>query len=183
MKVKFGFLYAGFEIPFYYWECVIMLRKVLVISIVVFFSQFGALVQTGAALGLVYLAYNAHLWAMPYEDDVLDDLEKVRATLWHCRQCAVPCLHAAFVAAPRPPFSADLRVVPRQYSLLTSLCTFFAGVFLNAPTMTAGWALFLVALIFCVQVCSTDAMRRLPLQRGVRYSPTWWVRSRTSCSL
>lgn len=89
VKVKFGFLYAGFEIPFYYWECVIMLRKVLVISIVVFFSQFGALVQTGAALGLVYLAYNAHLWAMPYEDDILDDLEKVRSSLWHCRVYAV----------------------------------------------------------------------------------------------
>ena len=92
----------------------------------------------------------------------------------------MPWSHVAVVA---PLTSPDLRALPRQYSLLTSLCTFFAGVFLNAPTMTAGWALFLVALIFCVQVCSTDAMRRLPLQRGVRYSPTWWVRSRTSCSL
>lgn len=113
-KATFGFLYSGFEMKFFYWECVIMIRKVLVISIVVFFTQFGALVQTGAALGLVYLAYNAHIWAMPYEADVLDDLEK--------------------------------------YSLLTSLFTFFAGIFLNAPTIDEGWSLFLVVLIFIAQI-------------------------------
>jgi hypothetical protein len=45
-KAKFGFLYNGYRIPqAYYWEIIIMYRKIFVIFIQVFLGQLGKIVQ------------------------------------------------------------------------------------------------------------------------------------------
>ncbi len=45
-KAKFGFLYNGYRNPqAYYWEIVIMYRKIFVIFIQVFLGQLGKIVQ------------------------------------------------------------------------------------------------------------------------------------------
>ncbi|CDW71577.1 UNKNOWN [Stylonychia lemnae] len=44
-KDKYGFLYRGFKKEFYYWEIVIMYRKIIIIFIAVFISNFGIISQ------------------------------------------------------------------------------------------------------------------------------------------
>lgn len=43
VKEKYGFLYNGYQKRFYYWEVVIMYRKIMVIFIAVFIAAFGAI--------------------------------------------------------------------------------------------------------------------------------------------
>ena len=49
--------------------------QVCVISIVVFFKQFGTLVQVMLALGLVYMSYVFHIYARPYHKLSKNQLE------------------------------------------------------------------------------------------------------------
>lgn len=44
MKEKFGFLYKGYKLDSFYWECVIMYRKVAMIFISVFLNGIGTMV-------------------------------------------------------------------------------------------------------------------------------------------
>jgi hypothetical protein len=45
VKEKYGFLYNGYRKAFYFWEVVIMYRKIMVIFIAVFISNFGVITQ------------------------------------------------------------------------------------------------------------------------------------------
>jgi hypothetical protein len=46
VKGKFGFLYNGYRNPqAYYWEIVIMYRKIAIIFIQIFLAQLGKIVQ------------------------------------------------------------------------------------------------------------------------------------------
>jgi hypothetical protein len=46
VKGKFGFLYNGYRNPqAYYWEIVIMYRKITIIFIQIFLAQLGKIVQ------------------------------------------------------------------------------------------------------------------------------------------
>ena len=45
VKEKFGFLYNGYKKQFYYWEVVIMYRKIAMVVIAVVISNFGVIVQ------------------------------------------------------------------------------------------------------------------------------------------
>lgn len=103
--------------------------------------QFGALVQTGAGLGLVYTAYNAHLLAMPYEADELDRLEAVSGA-------GCVCVYAACVVGALQTFVT----LVSQYSLLTTLITFYCGIFLNAERIDDFAKITLVVFIFVAQV-------------------------------
>ena len=54
-KAKFGFLYNGYRIPqAYYWEIIIMYRKIFVIFIQVFLGQLGKIVQVTNYLLKIY---------------------------------------------------------------------------------------------------------------------------------
>ena len=44
-KMKFGFLYRGFKKNFYYWEIVIMYRKIMLIMIAIILARLGSLTQ------------------------------------------------------------------------------------------------------------------------------------------
>jgi hypothetical protein len=74
-KLRFGFLYNGFKRSKFYWEFVIMFRKILIICIVVFIGNQSIPVQ---ALTLVLLLLNflilQHL-TRPYASNELNQME------------------------------------------------------------------------------------------------------------
>jgi hypothetical protein len=39
----YGFLFGGFKVDFYFWEVVITLRKLILISVCIFVTVFGTL--------------------------------------------------------------------------------------------------------------------------------------------
>ncbi len=45
VRQKLGFLFRGYTLRFYYWEIVIMFRKIILILIQSFLVQFGVLLQ------------------------------------------------------------------------------------------------------------------------------------------
>ena len=47
-KTKYGFLYNGYRPSAYYWELVIMYRKIVIIFIQVFLAQSGKIVQVSS---------------------------------------------------------------------------------------------------------------------------------------
>jgi hypothetical protein len=75
---NFGFLFKGFEskpIPIL-WECsAIMLRKISMIAIVVFFSNDGVQIQIMCLLFMLVIALVLHTRYQPFEIDELDSLE------------------------------------------------------------------------------------------------------------
>lgn len=44
IREQYGFLYKGYKVKYFYWEVVIMYRKILIICIAVFISRFGLIV-------------------------------------------------------------------------------------------------------------------------------------------
>ena len=46
VRERFGFLYRGYKAKFFYWEIVIIYRKVLVIFIAIFIKSAGVMAQT-----------------------------------------------------------------------------------------------------------------------------------------
>ena len=75
VKDKYGFLYNGYKQRLYFWESVIMLRKVAMIFITVFLSSLGRIVQALAVILLLifYLFYT--LRKKPYITRRLNELE------------------------------------------------------------------------------------------------------------
>ena len=43
LKIKYGFLYRGYRKEFFYWESVIIYRKICLIMIAVFVSTWGVI--------------------------------------------------------------------------------------------------------------------------------------------
>jgi hypothetical protein len=71
---RYHFLFKGYEPEFYYWEIVIMIRKVLLVCITVFFS-YDIQVQSLLATLLVVTSLCVHTLACPYITDEMDGLE------------------------------------------------------------------------------------------------------------
>ena len=74
-KEKFGFLYNGYRERHYYWESVIMFRKVAMIFITVLLSSLGRIVQ---ALAVILLLINFLFFTIrkkPYQTRRLNELE------------------------------------------------------------------------------------------------------------
>lgn len=44
VKIKYGFLYKGYKRDNYYWEIVIMYRKICCLCVAVFLNNFGVIV-------------------------------------------------------------------------------------------------------------------------------------------
>ena len=43
VKEKLGFLYNGYKIDYYYWEVVIMYRKIFIIMVAIFLENLGTI--------------------------------------------------------------------------------------------------------------------------------------------
>ena len=63
VKEKYGFLYNGYRRDYYYWEVIIMYRKIVIIFIAVFVSNFGYITQALLIfiLVIVFLTINTKL--------------------------------------------------------------------------------------------------------------------------
>mmetsp|Transcript_45840 Transcript_45840/g.33581 ORF Transcript_45840/g.33581 Transcript_45840/m.33581 type:complete len:182 (-) Transcript_45840:380-925(-) len=72
---KFGFLFRGYKKQFFYWEIVVMYRKVLLIFIQVFVASFGLLIQA-LLVFLLLLFFLMLTWKKkPFVNLALNDLE------------------------------------------------------------------------------------------------------------
>jgi len=71
---RYHFLIKGYEPRFYYWEIAIMIRKILMVSIAVFFN-YDIQIQSLLATLLCVSALCVHALACPYVTDAMDGLE------------------------------------------------------------------------------------------------------------
>eukprot|EP00455_Lapot_gusevi_P049496 TRINITY_DN7029_c0_g2_i2.p1 TRINITY_DN7029_c0_g2~~TRINITY_DN7029_c0_g2_i2.p1 ORF type:complete len:453 (+),score=112.27 TRINITY_DN7029_c0_g2_i2:713-2071(+) len=76
IKYKYYFLYTGYEDKWFFWELVVIVRKILLVLISVFFV-YNLHIQTLMALLLVVVSILMHVYAQPFSDDLVDLLEFV----------------------------------------------------------------------------------------------------------
>jgi len=80
VRATLGFLFAGYRREAYYWEAVVMLRKVLVSAIAVFLAPQGVSVQTYAVIVLIFLLAIAQAMKRPFASRTLNRLELAALT-------------------------------------------------------------------------------------------------------
>jgi hypothetical protein len=74
-KLRFGFLYNGYRSMNFYWEFVILYRKVLIISISVFFTTISVNIQALAALLVLILSLYIQMRTQPFTQAILNTME------------------------------------------------------------------------------------------------------------
>jgi hypothetical protein len=74
-KLKFGFLYHGFKESRFYWEFVILYRKVILIALAVFLTNYSINAQALSVLLTILLYLWLQYYYRPYTLDELNDLE------------------------------------------------------------------------------------------------------------
>jgi hypothetical protein len=75
VKQKFGFLYNGYKRHNYFWEIIIMYRKILCIFIAVFMNRIGIVVQALVLLILLVIFMQANASRRPFAARALNDIE------------------------------------------------------------------------------------------------------------
>ena len=75
VKQVFSFLYKGYERPYFYWEFVIVYRKVALISASVFLGTVGIRVQALTVLAILLVAFFLQVQIKPFNDPSLNKLE------------------------------------------------------------------------------------------------------------
>lgn len=76
MRIRLGFLYNGYELRKYYWEFVILYRKIFVIAIVAFLTNVSSSIQALAVLLVLAVALVIQARNMPYVISTLNELEQ-----------------------------------------------------------------------------------------------------------
>lgn len=77
VKRKFGFLYNGYKRHNYFWEIVIMYRKVICIFIAVFLKKAGIIVQALILLIVLVLFMQGNATNRPFSARALNDIENL----------------------------------------------------------------------------------------------------------
>ncbi|CDW74791.1 UNKNOWN [Stylonychia lemnae] len=75
IKEKFGFLYRGYRIDYYFWEIVIMYRKMVLIFVAVFVGNYGVIAQALIVFVILIAFLLMSMKTKPYQSDALNDLE------------------------------------------------------------------------------------------------------------
>ncbi|CDW82324.1 UNKNOWN [Stylonychia lemnae] len=75
IRQRFGFLYRGYRKDYYYWEIVIMYRKILIIFAAVFISNFGIVAQALIVFFILIIFLLINFKKQPFNTLVLNDLE------------------------------------------------------------------------------------------------------------
>ena len=75
VKQKFGFLYNGYKRTNFFWEIVIMYRKILMIAISVFMNRIGIIVQALVLLLLLVGFLQLNNMRRPFANRALNDIE------------------------------------------------------------------------------------------------------------
>jgi hypothetical protein len=79
-KARFGFLYNGFKRTHFYWEFLILYRKILIISLAVFLGSESVPVQALSVMVILVSFLFLQYWQEPYTIDELNKME-LRAIL------------------------------------------------------------------------------------------------------
>eukprot|EP00736_Rhodelphis_marinus_P006649 Rmarinus@m.624 len=77
LRRRFGFLCYGFKPQYYYWECFILFRKLLLLIVVVGMQTLSVQAQSVTLLGVLLANLGAHMLARPYLEDTLNRLETI----------------------------------------------------------------------------------------------------------
>lgn len=80
MKLRLGFLYNGYEYSKFYWEFVILYRKIAIISIAVFLTNISTSIQALTAMLVLLAAFALQSKHQPYVVNTMNQLE-LRAIL------------------------------------------------------------------------------------------------------
>jgi len=75
-KSKYGFLYDGYKSEKYYWEFVVLYRKIIMIFISVFMVTYGTTIQSLAVLGVAFVSFMLQLRGVPFQQNDLNTMEK-----------------------------------------------------------------------------------------------------------
>ncbi|TNV88247.1 hypothetical protein FGO68_gene13755 [Halteria grandinella] len=75
LKQKFGFLYNGYQLDMFFWEIVIMYRKIAMIFISVFIQPQGVITQAMIVFLLMIIFLIINMKKKPYVSIALNDLE------------------------------------------------------------------------------------------------------------
>ncbi|CDW75877.1 UNKNOWN [Stylonychia lemnae] len=75
IRQRFGFLYRGYRKDYYYWEIVIMYRKILIIFTAVFISNFGIVAQALIVFFILIIFLMINFKKQPFNTLILNDLE------------------------------------------------------------------------------------------------------------
>jgi hypothetical protein len=74
-KEKFGFLYNGYKRKNYYWEIIIMYRKIVCIFISVFMNRIGVIVQALIIMIVLVIFMQMNSMRRPFVARALNDIE------------------------------------------------------------------------------------------------------------
>jgi hypothetical protein len=75
MKCRFGFFYNGFKKTHFYWEFLILYRKILIISIVVFVGSQSIPIQALSIMLILLASLALQYWQEPYSSTALNSME------------------------------------------------------------------------------------------------------------
>ncbi|KAG2444938.1 hypothetical protein HXX76_001674 [Chlamydomonas incerta] len=73
---RYGFLYEDYRRSFYYWESVIMLRKLCAVGLLILTSSQDDIIQVLSVLGVVVAALTAQVMCKPYVYERFNKLER-----------------------------------------------------------------------------------------------------------
>jgi hypothetical protein len=75
LRLRLGFLYNGYESQKFYWELVILYRKVIIIALTVFLGNISTYIQALSALLVILVAFALQSKHAPYIEPAMDQLE------------------------------------------------------------------------------------------------------------
>jgi hypothetical protein len=80
MKCRFGFFYNGFKKTHFYWEFLILYRKIIIINLVVFVGNQSIPIQALSIMVILLVFLALQFWQQPYTSAALNTME-LRAIL------------------------------------------------------------------------------------------------------
>ena len=75
LKLRLGFVYNGYEYSKYYWEFVILYRKILIITVAVFLTNISTSIQALTVMMLLIAAFSLQIKHKPFAIAEMNDLE------------------------------------------------------------------------------------------------------------
>jgi hypothetical protein len=77
LKTKYGFLFSGYDARAYFWEIIIMYRKILIIASSVFLSSVSPESQVLVIIFIVVINMFLHIHMNPYTTPILNKMESI----------------------------------------------------------------------------------------------------------
>ena len=141
---RYHFLSKGYEEKFYYWEIIIMFRKILMVAIAVFFS-YDIQIQSLLATLLVVVVLCVHSLACPYINEALDGLELLSLFGSFCTYFFGQFLFAEAVG-PVGKAIVSFIIVAVNLCVVVAICVMVAG---KGVTAVAAFGRKFRAIICC----------------------------------